>query len=290
MQRRFARYAALLWSTGAFVACATYDGLTTQTNNLGDAGAPGSGKPASDGGTSTAAAGESTSAGKASAAGQTAGGSGGTAAIEGGAGGVESSAGAGVLGGGTASTAGNGGNGGTSGNGGNGGTSGSGGAGGSASSAGAGAGGSGSGGAAPCSSKSPDASCSCVANAGQDYWFCTKYQTFAAAEAKCTAVGMHLPKVETQAEDNFIYGTSVIKVLGEYYLGGTDATTPDTWVWLAGGQFWKGVANGTATGYTHWSANEPNASGDCVVVQGNGGAWDDRICTDGRKFVCEAPP
>jgi hypothetical protein len=153
-------------------------------------------------------------------------------------------------------------------------------------SAAGGSGGSGGSVSADCTSKSPDASCSCVANAAHDYWFCSSYQTFAAAESKCTAAGMHLPKVETQAEDDFIYSTSVAKTLGEYYLGSTDASTPDSWSWLAGGKFWDGVADGTPTGYTNWSSNEPNASGDCLVVQ-TGGKWDDRICTDGRRYICE---
>jgi hypothetical protein len=55
---------------------------------------------------------------------------------------------------------------------------------------------------------------------------------------------------------------------------------------LAGGTFWTGVANGTASGYAHWNSNEPNASGDCIVVQ-TGLSWDDRICTDQRKYICD---
>jgi Lectin C-type domain len=289
MLRRVGWSAALLVCGSAFVACATYEGLPTQMNSLGDAGAPGTG--ASDGGKSTGGTSAGmTSAGKTSVGGNASGGSGGRGgsepSMEGGTAGIETAGGkAGTSGaGGSAGKAGSGGSGGTAGNAGSGGTGGAGGTGGKGGSAGAGGSGT-----APCSSKSPDATCSCVANAAHDYWFCTTYLSFAAAEKKCTAAGMHLPKVETKAEDDFIFATTAAKTMGEYYLGATDAATADTWLWLAGGQFWKGVADGTASGYAHWSANEPNASGDCLVVQSNG-PWDDRICTDQRKYICEAPP
>ena len=78
------------------------------------------------------------------------------------------------------------------------------------------------------------------------------------------------------------------QVLGEYFLGATDATTPDEWSWVAGGKLWSGLANGTAYGFTNWSPNEPNGSGDCLVEQGNA-VWDDRTCTDQRRYICESP-
>lgn len=146
------------------------------------------------------------------------------------------------------------------------------------------------GGAPPsCGSAAPEASCTCALHAGREYWFCTTFLGFSAAEASCAARGMHLPKVETQQEDAWLFATSADKAMGEYYLGASDEAVPNTWVWLQGGTFWQGVANGTATGYTHWSPNEPNDSGDCLVVQSNG-PWDDRTCGDQRKYVCEAAP
>lgn len=147
----------------------------------------------------------------------------------------------------------------------------------------------GEGGAPPtCTTVAPDATCTCVAHDAHDYWFCTTFLGFTAAEAKCTARGMHLPKVETQAEDAWLFAMCAEKSMGEYFLGGSDADVPDTWTWLQGGTFWQGVADGTAMGYTNWNSNEPNDSGDCLVVQSNG-PWDDRTCGDQRKYVCEAP-
>ena len=287
------RSVVALLSLSALVACATYDGLPEHLNPLGDSGSGGSdsGGRASEGG---GAAGTNASAGNTATAGSgaTSGGTkdvgdggapsadiggnsdmggtaaGGIAAMGGkaGSGGTASGSGGSVSGGG-------GGSGGSAGKGGSGGTAGSGGSGGS--------------GAATCTSKSPDPSCTCVTHGAQEYWFCSTYLTFAAAEKKCTAVGMHLPKVETKAEDDFLFGTCVTLSMGEYFLGATDASAPDTWTWLAGGTFWVGVADGTPTGYTNWSPNEPNASGDCLVVQSND-RWDDRTCTDQRKYICEA--
>lgn len=143
------------------------------------------------------------------------------------------------------------------------------------------------GGVAECLSASPDVGCSCEPHGAHEYWFCSQYLTFAAAENRCKSVTMHLPKIETQAEDDWLFAAAQAHTLGEYFLGATDATTPDVWSWLAGGTFWMGIADGTASGYAHWSPNEPNASGDCLVVQANG-PWDDRICTDQRRYVCES--
>jgi hypothetical protein len=250
--------AALAWI--AAQACATYDGLST-------------GRASGVGGTTAGAAGRAGSTGGAGN-----GGGGGSAGVnQGGNGDVAGNSGSSVSGlGGAEPQAG-----GTS----NAGEAGSpGAAAGSAGDAGmAGAGG----GAAECSSPAPDVSCACEVHGAHDYWFCATYLSFSAGENKCKSVGMHLPKLETQAEDDWLFSTAASRSFGEYYLGSTDAATPDEWSWLAGGKFWSGVADGTALAYTHWSANEPNASGDCLVVQANG-PWDDRGCTDQRLYVCEA--
>lgn len=156
--------------------------------------------------------------------------------------------------GGNASSAGAGGAGATGGNAGAGGNAGSAGGGGAAGSSGIGM---------PCLTKSPDASCSCAGYGARDYWFCTAYLTFDAAEKKCKAVSMHLPKVESQGEDSFLFKTAAGKNLGEYYLGAIDAQ------------------------YSHWSPGQPDGSGACIVVQNNG-PWDDRTCFDQRKYICES--
>ncbi len=140
--------------------------------------------------------------------------------------------------------------------------------------------------AAECATSSPHASCTCHAYGGHDYWFCTTKAVFDVAEGNCVSAGMHLMKVTSGPEDTWIYDTG-FATLGEYWLGSSDESTPDTWTWLWGGTFWTGTANGTAGGYEHWNDNEPNASGECAMVQ-TGGAWDDRICTDQRGYVCEA--
>ena len=249
--------AALAWI--AAQACATYDGLSTGSSagvggaTGGDAGSTSTTGGAGKGGGGSATAGDGP---------DTAGNGGSTSGL-----------------GGTAAQAG------ATPNGGEAGSSSvlAGGAAGSAGDAGvAGAGG----GPAECSSAAPDVSCTCEVYGAHDYWFCATYLTFSASENKCKSVGMHLPKIETQAEDDWLFSTAASKSFGEYFLGATDAATPNEWSWLAGGKFWSGLADGTALAYSHWSANEPNASDDCVVVQSNG-PWDDRLCTYQRLYVCE---
>lgn len=156
------------------------------------------------------------------------------------------------------------------------------------SSAGGSSAGSGSGGApaAPCSGKKPESDCTCQSYSAHDYWFCPTARDFNAAEAKCVTAGLHLVKVTSAAEDKWLNDAVTAASFGEYFLGSTDASTPNTWTWLAGGTFWTGLANGTGSGYSHWNTGEPNASGDCVVVQ-TGFVWDDRACSDNRKYICD---
>ncbi len=157
---------------------------------------------------------------------------------------------------------------------------------GGASAGSAGTAGSGGTSAAPCSGKKPEANCTCQTYSAHDYWFCPTGHDFTTSEANCVSAGLHLAHVTSSAEDKWINDAANAASFGEYWLGSTDASTPNTWTWLAGGTFWTGVANGTASGYAHWNTGEPNASGDCLVVQ-TGFAWDDRICTDQRKYICD---
>ncbi|HEY1534099.1 MAG TPA: lectin-like protein [Polyangiaceae bacterium] len=140
--------------------------------------------------------------------------------------------------------------------------------------------------AAACSGAKPESNCVCHSNSNHDYWFCPTARSFDDGESHCTGAGLHLVKVASAAEDKWVNDTANAATFGEYYLGGTDASTPNTWTWLAGGTFWTGLANGTVTGYAHWGANQPDGSGTCVVVQSNF-VWDDRICTDHRLYICE---
>jgi hypothetical protein len=159
---------------------------------------------------------------------------------------------------------------------------------GGASSAGSGGNNAGGGGAsaAPCSGKKPEANCTCQSYSNHDYWFCPTARNFVTSEANCVSASLHLARVTSAAEDKWLNDAANAASFGEYWLGSTDSSTPNTWTWLAGGTFWTGVANGTVSGYAHWNSGEPNASGDCVVVQ-TGSAWDDRICTDQRKYICD---
>ena len=73
------------------------------------------------------------------------------------------------------------------------------------------------------------------------------------------------------------------------FLGGTDAVTEGTWLWVDTTQFWQGSANGTAKQtFTNWgpppTPDQPNNGNgmyqeDCLVIRGDEGAtWFDRPC------------
>jgi hypothetical protein len=127
------------------------------------------------------------------------------------------------------------------------------------------------------------------------YLFCATGLNFAAAEAACEAEGMHLIKVDDQAEQTYLSDQRITAFGGRsrVWNGGNDIATDDTWVWYDDTNFWQGRANGAPVGglYTRWRAGEPNNGNgieDCATVDDNvAGTWDDRPCTQVHRFVCE---
>lgn len=132
----------------------------------------------------------------------------------------------------------------------------------------------------------PEQNCVCHTHDSHDYWFCLLPQEFAEAQSRCAAKGLHLIQVSSAAEDGWIYDTAATLSFGEYFLGTTDATSPDDWAWLAGDQFWVGAANGTAAAYVNWMSGEPDGDGECAVVE-EGLIWDDRSCAESHRYICE---
>ncbi|WP_438968822.1 HYR domain-containing protein, partial [Nonlabens sp.] len=88
----------------------------------------------------------------------------------------------------------------------------------------------------------------------------------------------YLATVTSQAENDFIFA----KLAGQGWIGASDASTEDQWLWVtgpeAGTQFWQGEGSGSAVGgeYNNWSTNEPNdSSGEDYAHFKTDGTWND---------------
>jgi len=130
---------------------------------------------------------------------------------------------------------------------------------------------------------------------GDTYLFCGQALTFPNARTACEAEGMHLIRINDQAEQDWMSAQRNVAFSGlpRIWMGGNDIAANNTWVWHDEASFWQGLSNGGAVGglYTRWRGGEPNNGDgieDCGTVDDNlGGAWDDRPCNQVHRFVCE---
>lgn len=137
--------------------------------------------------------------------------------------------------------------------------------------------------------------CSPQLRDGDTYLYCAQVQTFSAAKAACVAEGMHLIRIDDQAEQTWMSTQRSIAfgALPRIWSGANDATSEGIWVWHDNEQFWQGNAGGVliAGYFSFWRGGEPNNGDgveDCATVDDNANArWDDRPCNQAFRFVCE---
>lgn len=128
---------------------------------------------------------------------------------------------------------------------------------------------------------------------GRCYVAVAALQTWDAARADCRAraVGWDLASIRSRADNDFINGLST----NESWLGGSDASTEETWVWVNdGASFWQGegAAGAPLNGaFSNWFDDEPNGSdgSDCMRLLLDG-FWADLECSELRGYICEGPP
>jgi hypothetical protein len=132
--------------------------------------------------------------------------------------------------------------------------------------------------------------CRGVAYDGNGYMFCDAIVAWDTAQAACVAQGMHLVKVDSAAENTFIGATAFGVGTDFVWLGGDDLTTEGSWHWPDGTLFWTGADTGSAPPgiFTNWYAGYPRAGGntDCLEMRDDY-TWDDKQCTQGKRYVCE---
>lgn len=159
--------------------------------------------------------------------------------------------------------------------------------------AGAGAGGSDPGTAIECGA---DATCSCATLDGHSYWFCSNALKWTDAEAACETQSMHLVRVDSQVENDFLVSTGgpfgVFALNGFAQIGANDLDLAGEWRWVDGTLFWQGGPAGAAVDglFSNWLASSPSSSGvqQCSGILSSG-KWQVRSCTAVVPFICEGP-
>lgn len=130
---------------------------------------------------------------------------------------------------------------------------------------------------------------------GQLYYFCHKKLEWEDAEQFCVSHGLHLVKDDGGAEHEFLL--TQIGDTGRWWIGANDR--------MKEGQF-KWVSDGSDVVGDLWGIGEPNDQewlptdkADCVLLldkdgdglyPGTPGKWNDHMCDDSFKFICEGPP
>jgi hypothetical protein len=140
------------------------------------------------------------------------------------------------------------------------------------------------------------ADCTCAADGGHSYWFCTPALNHANAELQCETQGMHLVRIDSQSENDFLLSEAtargvIVVVIGFAQIGADDLAVPGEWRWYDGTQFWQGSSSGAAVGglYAHWANASPgNGAKPCAGML-PAGTWQDRSCTALGPFICESP-
>jgi hypothetical protein len=138
------------------------------------------------------------------------------------------------------------------------------------------------------------ADCACVANLNGVYLFCQNKLTATDARTYCITRGMHLVRIDSQAEADMITNEGpllgVFNGDGYVTIGASDEAKQGEWRWQDGTQFWQGGPNGTAVGglYSSWFTASPAATGikNCAGLL-IFGSWQDRACTALEPFICE---
>ncbi|HET6280489.1 MAG TPA: C-type lectin domain-containing protein [Polyangia bacterium] len=147
----------------------------------------------------------------------------------------------------------------------------------------------------PACTSTPD--CPCFQYGAHAYRFCKAGRTHSAAQSNCVAQQMRLVRVDSDAENKWLYSTKIAQNFMTTWLGGSDAMTEGDWRWADNTPFWtgRGLANGgmpVNNLYNAWEvgAAEPNQTGDedCAAFWYQHDRWADLTCTDLNAYICES--
>ena len=137
----------------------------------------------------------------------------------------------------------------------------------------------------------PEPICKPLETATSHYFLCTN-RTWVEAAKSCAAVGMHLARIDTFAENERLRQL----VPTEVWVGGNALETAGAWRWAddpsgSGEEFWIGNDKGGAleNHFAFWAPHAPGTN-RCLKVDGKTGRWSDYGCDAALPYICEYTP
>jgi len=115
---------------------------------------------------------------------------------------------------------------------------------------------------------------------GHEYYYSTAFLGWYAARNTCLAVGGHLVTINSQEEDDFIFGN----LADDLWTGFNDIAQEGTFVW----------ESGEPVTYTGWAASRPDNAGNQDAAMNTwltiGAGWDDHYLDQESRFLLELDP
>lgn len=141
------------------------------------------------------------------------------------------------------------------------------------------------------------ADCHCEYYEGRAYWICTRKVWWDTARADCYGNGMHLVKIDDEAENEWLLSAArkhnqLLETSWPrdfMYVGGDDRDFDLAWTWTDGTAFWQG-GTPIAGVYSNWDPEAPSGqrTRPCAGLLSDG-LWSDRSCAAAEEFICESP-
>jgi hypothetical protein len=146
------------------------------------------------------------------------------------------------------------------------------------------------------------APCTIAAFGGGTYAFCDGPLSWSAAEADCEVKGMHLVRIDSMQENDWLEATAFASVAAGSngqpvwrWIGANDQAVAGEWRWTDGTLFFLGKNGGGGSAqnglYTNWAGGSPGGGGtgkSCAGIEHlPGGLWGDALCAALQPYVCE---
>lgn len=132
------------------------------------------------------------------------------------------------------------------------------------------------------------AGCDGIVVNGAPYMACSDGATFNDAEVLCQAQGMHLVRVDDEAENNVT--VELAAELGSYvWLGASSLAEAGNYAWLDGTEFFRDGAAIDGV-YQNFEPGQPveGVGRNCVQLHNSAaGPWSNAPCSDVKPYVCE---
>ena len=118
--------------------------------------------------------------------------------------------------------------------------------------------------------------CVLAEDSGEFYWYCLDNTLdWAEAGAACAALGADLLSIADATEQGVVETDSAN---ADYWIGCSDPTVDDTFVWT----------DGTAFGYDNFGGGEPDSGNLCCALKNNNSWIDDDCTTTQAGYACES--